>query len=452
MSPLAVRIGLGVLAVLALIALRGKRWAYFAFVVLGLLYYPAQAHFQLHAPKCDQVLPTVQQLVPLLQSYLTLALFAGFYWLSWVQLRDANARSFWALLATVLAAALFEIADGMTVVVAVAKTARHARAAAAAVVPHCRVQDLVPALAGALGAMVLLAIWARLTRKPGYVRLAKKPGKAAARPLAPAPRSPLPPPRAVVYEPPKYGAPPLPSDFSPGPTTEVRAAAHAEPAEEAEPTEEAAPAARTRTDIVQQLRQRLQGVVRSLGSLGNVRAMGQRLWGMIVRRRRAVIVAVVALVVLGMLVAGGTIVVNRLAAPTPVATEQAPPPPPEPPAAPPRQLQSEVLGYYEPSYKFTVFDRRFTRLTLRPSASVTFTRPGVRQEVPCEDSNIGRDLVRLRCTLEPYGVVTIDGRFPIRYATTKLDMPVLSASITVTNNRGEVQYRARDSFYWHVPD
>jgi hypothetical protein len=49
-------------------------------------------------------------------------------------------------------------------------------------------------------------------------------------------------------------------------------------------------------------------------------------------------------------------------------------------------------------------------------------------------------------------VVTVEGRFPLRYTTSKLDMPVLSAVITVTNTRGEVQYRARDSFYWHVPD
>jgi hypothetical protein len=125
---------------------------------------------------------------------------------------------------------------------------------------------------------------------------------------------------------------------------------------------------------------------------------------------------------------------------------------PLPPPPPPRQLQSEVVGYYEPSYKFTVFDRRFVRLTLRPDPAVRFTRPGVRQDVPCEDSRISQDLVRLRCTLEPYGLVTIEGRFPSRYATAKLDMPVLSATITVTNNRGEVQYRARDQFYWHVPD
>lgn len=430
MSPLAVRIGLGVLAVLALIALRGKRWAYFAFVVLGLLYYPAQAQFHLHAPKCEQILPTLQQIVPLLRNYLYLALFAGFYWISWVQLRDANARGLWALVATLVAAALFEIADGMTVVVAVAKTARHARAVAAAAPLHCRVQDLVPAVAGALGAMVLLAIWARLTRKPGYVRLGKKPGKAAARPLAPAPRSPLPPARAVVYEPPKYGAPPAPADFSPGPTTEVTAA------------EETAP--RTAIAARAAIMQRFRAI------LARIRPALHRIWLLIRGRSRAIAVGVVVLVVLAV---AGMFVVNRLAAPTPVAVEQAAPVAPvEPPPPPPRPLQSEVLGYYEPTYKFSVFDRRFTRLTLRPSPSVTFARPGTRQDVPCEDSRISRDAVYLRCTLEPYGKVTIDGRFPARYATSKLDMPVLSAVITVTNARGEVQYRARDSFYWHVPD
>jgi len=152
------------------------------------------------------------------------------------------------------------------------------------------------------------------------------------------------------------------------------------------------------------------------------------------------------------LVGAGAVAFLLLWTPTPVVTAQPEAPPPEPPPPPPRPLQSEVEGYYEPSYKFTVFDRRFTRLTLRPNPSVTFSRVGSRQEVACEDSRIGKDAVRLRCTLEPYGVVTIEGRFPLRYTTSKLDMPVLSAVITVTNTRGEVQYRARDSFYWHVPD
>jgi hypothetical protein len=156
--------------------------------------------------------------------------------------------------------------------------------------------------------------------------------------------------------------------------------------------------------------------------------------------------------VLVVLVGAGVFAFLLLSAPTPVVTAQPEAPPPEPPPPPPRPLQSEVEGYYEPSYKFTVFDRRFTRLTLRPNPSVTFSRVGSRQEVPCEDARIGQDAVRLRCTLEPYGVVTVEGRFPSRYATSKLDMPVLSALITVTNARGEVQYRARDSFLWHVPD
>ena len=430
MSPLAVRIGLGVLAVLAIIALRGKRWAYFGFVVLGLAYFPAQAHFQLHMPKYDLLLPTTKQLVPLLQNYTYIALFAGFYWLSWVQFKWTDLRPLWALLATLLAGALFEIAEG---------------ASLGGRVAHCRVRDLVPYAAGALGAMVLLTIWARLTKKPGYVRLVKKRTAAAPppRPAAPPPQAGIPR-RAVIYDPPAYSPPPPPPDFSPGPPTS------AEPVPDAEPTEEIAQAptgggrgaragiAAARTEIVR----RLQTV------LGYVRSGLHRIWRIIVGRRRAIVMGVVLLIVVG----AGAFVFLRLSAPAPVVTAQPPPPPPEPPPPPPRPLQSEVEGYYEPTYKFTVFDRRFTRLTLRPTTSVMFSRPGVRQVVPCEEARISQDVVRLKCTLEPYGLVTVEGRFPSRYATSKLDMPVLSAVITVTNNRGEVQYRARDQFYWHVPD
>src|SRR5205823_11549111 len=142
MSPLAVRVGAGALALLALIALRGKRWAYPTFVVLGLLYFPAQTHFHVHVPKCEQLLPTMQMLVLSLHNYAYIALFAGFYWMSWVQFGRSDARGVWALLATLLVAALVEIAEGMTA----------ARAGGA----HCRVRDLVPDVAGAVGAALLL--------------------------------------------------------------------------------------------------------------------------------------------------------------------------------------------------------------------------------------------------------------------------------------------------------
>src|SRR6266576_419563 len=223
MSLLAVRIGAGVLVLLALITLRGKRWAYFAFVVLGLLYFPAQTHFRVHVPKCEQLLPTIQVLVVSLHNYAYIALFAGFYWMSWVQFRRADARVIWALLATLLVGVLVEIAEGMTM------TGRG----------HCRLRDLAPDVAGALGAALLLAVWSRLTRKPGYVRLVKPHAAAAPRPAAPTARAAAPP-RGVVPPPPARGLPglyvppPPPPDFSPGPSPVT-------PSADSAPTHEVAP-------------------------------------------------------------------------------------------------------------------------------------------------------------------------------------------------------------------
>jgi hypothetical protein len=184
--------------------------------------------------------------------------------------------------------------------------------------------------------------------------------------------------------------------------------------------------------------------------LGRLQSMLQRLWAIIRGRRRALIIGVVVLVL------GGIAAVLLLSGPAsvPVATEQpkVAAPVDEPPPSP-RPLQSEIQGYYEPNYQFTVSDRRFTRLTLRPEASLTFARYGTKQEVGCADARIGQTAVFLRCDLESAGItVTIDGRFASRYASNRLDMPVMSAVITVTNTRGEVVYRARDSFSWHTPD
>src|SRR5438046_4919920 len=209
MSPLAVRIGVGVLALLALIALRGKRWAYLAFVLLGLLYSPAQTHFRVHAPKCEQLLPTLHLLVPLLHNYAYIALFAGFYWMSWVQFGRSDARGVWALVATLLVAALVEIAEGMT--------------GGGRGQVHCRVRDLVPDAAGAVGAALLLAIWSRLRRKPAYVRLVRPRPAAAPHPAAPPSRAFVPPRGVVPPAPPPPPVPPRgvvppPPDFSPGPS------------------------------------------------------------------------------------------------------------------------------------------------------------------------------------------------------------------------------------------
>jgi len=439
MSLLAVRIGAGVLALLALITLRGKRWAYFAFIVLGLAYFPAQTHFHMHAPKCELLLPTVQMLVPLLRNYAFIALFAGFYWMSWVQFRDANARGVWALVATLLAGALFEIAQGIAAPVARAG----ARAAARAAAGPCSVRDLVPYVAGAVGAALLLAIWSRLTRKPAYVRLVSR-RPAAARSAAPTPRTvvpsrgivpPPPPPPPPSYPVPPQRVVPPPPDFSPG-------ASPGTPAADTTPTEEVAPSQGGASAARRAVVQRLQVI------LGRLKEISQRLWAMIRGRRRTIVVGVGVLTLVGV----GAIVIMRLPAPAPVVTEQ-PAPPPEPPPPPARPLQAEAEGYYVPSYMFTVSDRRFTRLTLRPDPFVTFSRPGIRDEVGCADARINPTTAHLRCEFERVGlVVTIDGQFPQRSVTSRLDAPVLNATITVTNTRGETVFRARESFLWHTPD
>src|SRR6266480_6099340 len=427
MSVLAVRIGAGVLALLALITLRGKRWAYFAFVVLGLLYFPAQTHFRVHAPKCDQLLPTIQVLVVSLHNYAYIALFAGFYWMSWVAFRRSDARGIWALVATLLVAALVEIAEGMT--------------GGGRGQVHCRVRDLVPDAAGALGAALLLAVWSRLTRKPAYVRLVRPHAAAAPHPAAPTSRAVVPP-RVVVPPPPPRGLPglyvppPPPPDFSPGPSPVT-------PSADTAPTHEVAPRGGVAIAARRAVVQHLQAI------LGRLRAMSRRLWAFIRGRRRTIVVGGILLAVVG----AGALVILRLPAPAPVVTQPTEAPAPEPPPPPPRPLQSEAEGYYEPSYKFTVSDRRFTRLTLRPEPFVTFSRPGIRDEVGCADARINPAAVHLRCEFERVGiVVTVEGQFPSRSVTSSLDAPVLNALVTVTNTRGETLFRARESFYWHEPD
>ena len=118
-----------------------------------------------------------------------------------------------------------------------------------------------------------------------------------------------------------------------------------------------------------------------------------------------------------------------------VAIQKPPPPVTETlgPAPPPRPLQADAEGYYEPGYQFTVAGRRFTRLTLHPETFLTFTRSGTRHEAGCVDPVIRTERVQLRCDLERVGTVMIDGRFLSRFATTRLDSPVLSVFVTIRN-------------------
>src|SRR5439155_983926 len=132
---------------------------------------------------------------------------------------------------------------------------------------------------------------------------------------------------------------PPPPDFSPGPSP-VTPPAHVARTQETAHSEDVS----ARRQVVQHLQ----------AILGRLRAMSQRLWAIILGRRRTIVVGGILLALVG----AGAFVILRLPAPAPVVTEQpntAPPPNP-----PPRPLQSEAEGYYEPTYQFTVSDRRFT--------------------------------------------------------------------------------------------
>jgi len=133
-------ISLGFL-VLAVLSLRGKRWAYVAFVVLGLLYFPAQVGFRLDPHPCELAF-NWSLAVFSLTNYAHIVLFALFFVMTRAQLRVRGwSRFAWAALATIVMGVLVEVAEGVT-----GKG-------------HCRVRDLVPDGAGALLGQGLVFLW-----------------------------------------------------------------------------------------------------------------------------------------------------------------------------------------------------------------------------------------------------------------------------------------------------
>ena len=153
------------------------------------------------------------------------------------------------------------------------------------------------------------------------------------------------------------------------------------------------------------------------------------------------------LLVLALGIAGALLVMRRQRTPTSTTPERRLPPPVVKPPAPPLQVDAE--GSYVPGYRFTVNRFRFTGLSLRPEALVTFaTGSGAEQSVVCLEAVIRVDTLHLRCDDPQVGTVTIDGTFLTRLATTRLDAAVLTAVVTVRSGSGEVLYNARDRFEW----
>src|SRR2546430_16916465 len=104
--------------------------------------------------------------------------------------------------------------------------------------------------------------------------------------------------------------------------------------------------------------------------------------------------------------------------------------PPSKPAVERRKaaLQADAEGQYVPGYHFVVGPLRFTGVSLRPEALVTFsqTGSGAEEVAGCLDATITAISIRLRCESPEVGTVTIEGRFLTRVATDPRATPVFA--------------------------
>jgi hypothetical protein len=128
--------------VLGALAFRPTRWAYFAFVALGLLFFPARVGFHFHPQPCECSLSVPLALFSL-TNYGHLWRFAMFFLMTSAQVRSSRYRDklLVALGAVVAMGIYVELAEGFTGE------------------GHCRLRDLVPDLAGAVLGAVLLMLW-----------------------------------------------------------------------------------------------------------------------------------------------------------------------------------------------------------------------------------------------------------------------------------------------------
>ena len=131
-----------VFVVLGALAFRPTRWAYFTFVALGLLFFPAHVGFHFNPQPCECTLNLPLALFSL-TNYKHIALFAIFFLMTSAQIRGSRPRIH------LLVASGAVLAMGTHVELAEGLTGQG----------HCRLRDLVPDIAGAVLGAVLLMLW-----------------------------------------------------------------------------------------------------------------------------------------------------------------------------------------------------------------------------------------------------------------------------------------------------
>ena len=133
---------------LGILSMRGVRWAYITFVVLGLLYFPASVGFSLHPQPCELTFD-VPLAIHSLTNYAHIVLFAVFFVMTSTQFKMSNWQGFaWAALAATIMGVLVELAEGLT-----GKG-------------HCRSRDMIPNTVGILLGAVIVLLGNRIRRGP----------------------------------------------------------------------------------------------------------------------------------------------------------------------------------------------------------------------------------------------------------------------------------------------
>ena len=137
---------------LGIAALRGRRVAYKAFVIVGLLYFPTRVQFQL-SPRACQIALDIPLALHSLTNYPHIVLFTVFFVISANQFPAITASTFLLTgLMTLGMGVLVEAAEGVTGA------------------GNCRLRDLVPDCAGAVIGAAILYGWDKLTRRGELAR------------------------------------------------------------------------------------------------------------------------------------------------------------------------------------------------------------------------------------------------------------------------------------------
>ena len=127
--------------VLGIVSMRGVRWTYITFVVLGLFYFPASLGFRLNPQPC-QLAFDMPLAVHSLTNYKHIVLFTLFFIMTRAQFRTSAWSAFaWAALATMVMGMLIELAEGVTGN------------------GHCRSRDLIPDAVGTVLGAVVVLLW-----------------------------------------------------------------------------------------------------------------------------------------------------------------------------------------------------------------------------------------------------------------------------------------------------